>query len=117
VSADPFLDRATVASLAASGRKTLVIAGFATEVVALHAALSAIGVGLHGPDRIGRLRRHVGADREGRARPDRESWRLRTLPDDSGGKCGAVEGLEPPTHGLQNLGSAQQNQAIPLASP
>jgi hypothetical protein len=27
------------------------------------------------------------------------------------------EGIEPPTFGLQNLGSIQQIQAIPLATP
>jgi hypothetical protein len=45
MSADPFLDKAMVDALAASGRKTLVIAGFANEVVTLHAAASAIAEG------------------------------------------------------------------------
>ena len=45
VSASPFLDHATARVMRAYGRKTLVIAGFATEVVSLHAALGAIGEG------------------------------------------------------------------------
>ncbi len=40
-SASPFLDAATVQSLADSGRKVLIIGGFATEVVVLHAVLDA----------------------------------------------------------------------------
>ena len=41
VSASPFTDPATVATLAQSGRKVLIIGGFATEVVVLHAVFSA----------------------------------------------------------------------------
>jgi hypothetical protein len=44
-SASPFRDEATPAHLASQGRKTLIIAGFATEVVVLHAALDALGRG------------------------------------------------------------------------
>jgi hypothetical protein len=44
-SASPFRDQDTPAHLASQGRKTLVIAGFATEVVVLHAALDALGRG------------------------------------------------------------------------
>jgi hypothetical protein len=43
--AGPFLDPATAAALKGTGRKTLVISGFASEVVVLHAALDAIGAG------------------------------------------------------------------------
>lgn len=43
--ASPFLDEKTRKALAASGRKTLVIAGFATEVVVLHAVTGAIEAG------------------------------------------------------------------------
>lgn len=43
--ADPFTDPATKAALEANRRKTLVIAGFASEVVVLHAALSARSLG------------------------------------------------------------------------
>ena len=45
VSASPFLDEATRAAIAATGRQHLVIAGFATEVVVLHAVLDAIAAG------------------------------------------------------------------------
>jgi Isochorismatase family len=44
-SASPFRDHATPAHLTSQGRKTLIIAGFATEVVVLHAALDALGRG------------------------------------------------------------------------
>jgi nicotinamidase-related amidase len=43
--ASPFSHPPTVEALAASGRRTLVIAGFAAEVVVLHAALDAIAAG------------------------------------------------------------------------
>src|SRR5260370_42550283 len=42
VSASPFLDEATRAAIAATGRQHLVIAGFATEAVALHALRDAL---------------------------------------------------------------------------
>ena len=45
MSANPFLDAATRTALTAAGRKTLVIAGFAMEVVVLHAARAAIAAG------------------------------------------------------------------------
>ena len=45
VFASPFLDHATALVMREYGRKTLVIAGFATEVASLHAALGAIGKG------------------------------------------------------------------------
>jgi nicotinamidase-related amidase len=45
MSASPFLDEAITNALAASGRKTLVVCGFATEVVVLHAARAAIEAG------------------------------------------------------------------------
>jgi hypothetical protein len=41
ISASPFLDLATSQSLAATNRGTLIICGFATEVVVLHAARAA----------------------------------------------------------------------------
>jgi len=41
LSADPFLDAETVKALTSTKRKLLVIAGFATEVVVVHAACSA----------------------------------------------------------------------------
>jgi nicotinamidase-related amidase len=44
-SASPFLDEKTKLALAANSRKTLVIAGFATEVVVLHAVVGAIEAG------------------------------------------------------------------------
>lgn len=47
MSASPFMDEATRAALAATGRKTLVAAGFATEVVVLHAVRAAVAVGYH----------------------------------------------------------------------
>ncbi|MGD0104149.1 MAG: isochorismatase family protein [Rhodopila sp.] len=40
--ASPFLDEATRDALAAAGRKIMVLCGFATEVVVLHAARAAI---------------------------------------------------------------------------
>lgn len=47
LSVNPFLDRATREALASSGRKTLIIAGFATEAVVLHAVMGAINAGYH----------------------------------------------------------------------
>jgi nicotinamidase-related amidase len=47
VVASPFQDGATREALAASGRKTLIIAGFATEAVVLHAVMGAINEGYH----------------------------------------------------------------------
>jgi hypothetical protein len=44
-SASPFLDEKTKLALEANARKTLVIAGFATEVVILHAVVGAIEAG------------------------------------------------------------------------
>jgi hypothetical protein len=44
-SASPFLDEKTKLALEANARKTLVIAGFATEVVVLHAVVGAIEAG------------------------------------------------------------------------
>ncbi|MCG5248112.1 isochorismatase family protein [Methylorubrum extorquens] len=41
----PFVDPATKAALAGSGRKVLVVAGFATEVAALNACLDAMAEG------------------------------------------------------------------------
>ena len=43
--ASPFLDEKTRAALASHGRKTLVISGFATEVVVLHTVTAAIKAG------------------------------------------------------------------------
>lgn len=40
-SASPFLDPATVQLLSETGRKVLIVAGFATEVVVLHAVIDA----------------------------------------------------------------------------
>jgi nicotinamidase-related amidase len=45
VSASPFLDEATRAAIAATGRQHLIIAGFATEVVVLHAVRDALAAG------------------------------------------------------------------------
>ena len=45
LSASPFMDEATRAAIAATGRQHLVIAGFATEVVVLHAVRDAIAAG------------------------------------------------------------------------
>jgi nicotinamidase-related amidase len=42
MSASPFLDEVTRTTLSATGRKTLIICGFATEVVVLHAARAAL---------------------------------------------------------------------------
>jgi hypothetical protein len=44
-SASPFLEEATRTALSATGRKTLVLCGFATEVVVLHAVRGAIEAG------------------------------------------------------------------------
>jgi nicotinamidase-related amidase len=44
-SANPMLDPATVAALARNERETILLAGFATEVVVVHAALGAIEQG------------------------------------------------------------------------
>lgn len=52
----PFHDAPTAAALARSGRRTLVIAGFATEAVVLQAALDAIAAGytvFHAVDAMG----------------------------------------------------------------
>ena len=51
MSASPFLDEATRDAIAATGRKTLVVAGFASEVVVVHAVRAAIeaGYGVHVP--------------------------------------------------------------------
>ncbi len=43
--ASPFLDQKTKDGLAAKGRMTLLLAGFATEVIVLHAALHALAEG------------------------------------------------------------------------
>lgn len=43
--ASPFLDPATRDALAASGRKSLIVAGFATEVAVLNACLDAMAAG------------------------------------------------------------------------
>ncbi len=45
MSASPFLDAATRTALGAAGRKTLIVAGFAMEVVVLHAARAALAAG------------------------------------------------------------------------
>ena len=45
MSASPFLDGPTRSALAAADRNTLVVAGFATEVVVLHAVRAAIAAG------------------------------------------------------------------------
>jgi hypothetical protein len=45
MSADPCLDPASKAAFAASGKPNIMIAGFATEVVVVHAALSALNAG------------------------------------------------------------------------
>jgi nicotinamidase-related amidase len=45
MSASPFSDHATAQAMRAHDRRTLVIAGFATEVASLHAALDAIKMG------------------------------------------------------------------------
>jgi pimeloyl-ACP methyl ester carboxylesterase/nicotinamidase-related amidase len=45
LSASPFLDEATRSAMAATRRQNLVIAGFATEVVVLHAVRDAIAAG------------------------------------------------------------------------
>jgi nicotinamidase-related amidase len=45
LSNSPFLDEATRAAIAATGRQRLVIAGFTTEVVVLHAVCDAIAAG------------------------------------------------------------------------
>ena len=47
LSVNPFLDGATREALASSGRKTLIIAAFATEAVVLHAVIGAINAGYH----------------------------------------------------------------------
>ena len=45
MTATPWLDPATVDARRASGRTTLVVAGFATEVVSLHSVLGGIAAG------------------------------------------------------------------------
>ena len=45
MSANPFLDEATRTALAATNRQTLIVSGFAMEVVVLHAARAAIAAG------------------------------------------------------------------------
>ena len=45
MSASPFLDLATSQVMAATSRKVLVVCGFATEVVVLHAACAALKLG------------------------------------------------------------------------
>jgi Isochorismatase family len=45
ISFSPFLDEATRAAIAATGRQHLIIAGFATEVVVLHAVRDALAAG------------------------------------------------------------------------
>ncbi len=45
VSASPFMDDKTRTDLSSTGRRTLIIAGFATEVVVLHAVQEAIAAG------------------------------------------------------------------------
>jgi pimeloyl-ACP methyl ester carboxylesterase/nicotinamidase-related amidase len=47
VTASPFLDEATRAAIAATGRQHLIIAGFATEAVVLHAARDALAARYH----------------------------------------------------------------------
>jgi nicotinamidase-related amidase len=43
---DAFLDSATCAAILATGRKTLIVSGVATEVIVQHTALSAVAHGL-----------------------------------------------------------------------
>ncbi|WP_162243903.1 isochorismatase family protein [Aurantimonas sp. Leaf443] len=43
--AGPFMDPPTAAAVAASGRRTMVVAGVATEVAVLHAVLDAVAAG------------------------------------------------------------------------
>jgi nicotinamidase-related amidase len=45
ISASPFLDETTRAAIAKSGRQHLIVGGFATEVLVLHAACDAIAAG------------------------------------------------------------------------
>ena len=45
LSNSPFLDEATRAAIAATGRQRLIIAGFTTEVVVMHAVCDAIAAG------------------------------------------------------------------------
>jgi nicotinamidase-related amidase len=45
MSVSPFLDEATRAAIAATGRRHLIVAGFATEAVVLHAVCHAIAAG------------------------------------------------------------------------
>jgi hypothetical protein len=45
LSASPFLDEATRAAIAATGRQHLIVAGFTTEVVVLHSVCDAIAAG------------------------------------------------------------------------
>ncbi|MDF5722041.1 MAG: isochorismatase family protein [Rhizonema sp. PD37] len=45
MSASPFMDEKTRIALSSTGRRTLIIAGFATEVVVLHAVQEAIAAG------------------------------------------------------------------------
>src|ERR1700739_2680291 len=45
MTASPFLDEATRAAIVATGRQHLVVAGFATEAVVLHAVCDAIAAG------------------------------------------------------------------------
>ncbi len=75
ISASPFLDETTRAAIAKSGRQHLIVGGFATEVLVLHAACDAIAAGyeVHVPvDACGGMsfphgRRGVSTDRaEGR---------------------------------------------------
>src|SRR5579864_7906681 len=47
VTPSPFLDEATRAAIAATGRQHLIIAGFATEAVVLHAARDALAARYH----------------------------------------------------------------------
>src|SRR5271157_698473 len=51
ISFSPFFDEATRAAIAATGRQHLVIAGFATEVVVLHAVRDALAAGYRDVDR------------------------------------------------------------------
>src|ERR1700751_2917080 len=97
LSFSPFLDEATRAAIAATGRQHLVIAGFAAEVVALHGVRDAIAAG---------YRAYVPVDACGGMSSRTEDAAFRQI-EAAGGAQAAVGRLVPGVraHGSTHLGA------------
>ncbi|MCK8787754.1 isochorismatase family protein [Roseomonas sp. NAR14] len=80
MTATPWLDPAIVAAIEETGRRTIVVAGFATEVVTLHAARGAVAAG---------YRAIVPVDANGGMSAATEAAALRRI-EQAGGETSAV---------------------------